>query len=79
MASMKDWLNASSAAEKTELASIARTSRCYLYQLTNTEIVAAPNLLLALRLVHGSVTLHKRNNDLPLLTLEELAHLPTDH
>lgn len=77
MASMKEWLTAATSAEKTQLAEIANTSVAYLYQLTNPEIVKAPNLALALRLVTGSVKLEREG--LPQLTLEELAHLPTQH
>lgn len=77
MASMKEWLTASSASEKAKLAEVADTSVAYLYQLTNPEIVRAPNLALALRLVAGSRLLYREG--LPLLTLEELAHFPTQH
>jgi len=79
MASMKEWLTASTASEKAELAEIANTSIAYLYQLSNPEIVKAPNLALALRLVSGSKKLCTQNKALPLLTLEELAHFPTQH
>lgn len=79
MATLKEWLSAANAEEKVDLAQIALTSVPYLYQIADPKLVKSPSLATGLRLASGIAKLHERNPDLPLVSLQELAHFPTLH
>ncbi|MBN3809431.1 hypothetical protein [Paraburkholderia sp. Ac-20347] len=76
MNAFKQWMAAATAAEQTELARLAGTSRMYLYHIAADESARyrrVPRTALAQRLADGCETLRRRSKGrLPMVTSADL-------